>query len=342
MTTSALARPASAPPASRAGVTVDRPYQALHGLVGLAGMLGCFAIATAIAYNSAGFGPRGEFLVYGSWMMLGAIPVLMLTGFMIGTGMTTLQPRQALVLTFFGNYHGTFAKPGFWWINPFTDATKIPLATSAKETKPITVNDLMGNPITIAAMVSWRVDEAARAHFDVADYRGFVTLQAEAALRHVASIHPYDRAEVEVAKATADASAASEVVPAQAEHVTALRSDRDAINAELIQELSERTRVAGIVIEEVRLTHLAYAAEIAGAMLKRQQAQAIVDARRIMVQGSVGIVRDTIKELTEGSTAEDRIPFDAERKVQFAANLLIMIVGDREASPVLNVGTMNP
>ena len=341
MTTPAVASHAAT--ASRAGATVDRPYGALIGPIGLIAALGGFAMAAGIAYNSFAFGPRGELFISNSLTTYLAIAGCLLFGLVMMGGLTTLEPRQALVLTFFGNYYGTFAKPGFWWINPLTSATKVPLATSAEETKPITVNDLLGNPITIAAMVTWRVEEAARAHFDVANYRGFVTLQAEAALRHVASIHPYDRAEVEVAKASADATDSSEAVPARADRVAALRSDREAINAELIEELSERTRVAGIVIEEVRLTHLAYAAEIAGAMLKRQQAQAIVDARKVMVQGSVEIVRDTLKQLAEGSEGgDDKIEFDAERKVQFAANLLIMVVGDREASPVLNVGTMNP
>lgn len=195
----------------------------------------------------------------------------------------------------------------------------------------------MGNPITIAAAAIWRVQDAARATFDVSDYREFVSLQAEAALRNIASTRPYDHEEAEILGE--EAGDAKKRLAEKAQRVASLRADREAIHGDLIAELGQRVAMAGVVVEDVRLTHLAYAPEIAGAMLKRQQAGAIIAARRQIVEGAVAIVRDTITRLEEPENGRPGIAFDDASRAAMAQNMLIMIVGDREATPVVSVGT---
>ncbi len=318
--------------------TTDRPYEAKSGwlmlLVGFAGL----ALAVGSLLEIFGvvqvLGIRGPALV--------AVPVVLVVASLFAlAGVTILQPRQALVLTWFGSYLGTFAKPGIWWVNPLTGSQVVSTAVHSHETKTITVNDLVGNPITIAALFVWRVEDAARATFDVPRYESFVTMQAEAALRHIASTRPYDQSEVEQAKEAAQADPKTEAPQAEASSVPSLRGNRDAVNEDLIKELGIRAAAAGVVVDEVRLTHLAYAPEIAGAMLKRQQAGALVSARRLMVQGAVGIVMDTIEKLETPADGKKAIKFDDERRATMAQNLLVMVVGDREATPVLNVGTLH-
>ncbi len=313
--------------------TVDRRYPALSGPFVLACAALCVAGGISLIWLGFGVDLRGTARFDGSTTRLAMTVISLVVGIVLIKGLTVVQPRMAVVLTLFGRYHGTVSEPGFWWINPLTARTWVAVATVAEETKPIVVNDLVGNPITIAAMVTWRVDQAARAHFDVANYASFVGLQAEAALRHVASIHPYDRAEHA-------ALGGSESDHADAkDQVTALRADREAIHAELVSELSERTKVAGVVIEEVRITHLAYAAEIAGAMLKRQQAATLIQAREMMVKGYVGIIRETIKALeTGGKAGAAAITFTPEQKTRMTTMMLVTMIGERDATPVITVG----
>ncbi len=318
--------------------TTDRPYDAKSGwvmlLAGLAGLLLTVLSILEIFGIVHLAGVRGPALI--------AVPAILLVGSLfLLAGVTILQPRQAVVLTWFGSYLGTFGKPGIWWINPLTGSQTVSTAVHSHETKTITVNDLVGNPITIAALFVWRVEDAARATFDVPRYESFVTMQAEAALRHIASTRPYDEAEVEQAKEAARIDPATESLPREASAVPSLRSNRDAVNEELIKELGTRAAAAGVVVDEVRLTHLAYAPEIAGAMLKRQQAGALVAARRLMVEGAVGIVMDTIQKLESPADGKKAITFDDDRRATMAQNLLVMVVGDREATPVLNVGTLH-
>jgi regulator of protease activity HflC (stomatin/prohibitin superfamily) len=308
----------------------DRPYRALDGWLAFLLALGCLALAGLVILGAL-LGGRS------AGAALPLAPLALIAGLVLLAGLSTVRPRQAAVLTLFGRYRGTIARDGFWWRNPLTAVTKISLATEAQETKIITVNDLMGNPITIAAAAIWRVQDAARATFDVGSYREFVSLQAEAALRNIASTRPYDHAEAE--DLAEEAGDARKRLAEKATRVASLRADRDAIHADLIAELGARVDVAGVVVEDVRLTHLAYAPEIAGAMLKRQQAGAIIAARRQIVEGAVAIVRDTIARLERPEDGRPGIAFDESSRAAMAQNMLIMIVGDREATPVVSVGT---
>ena len=314
--------------------TRDRAYPALGGWWALILALVCLGFG-ALAFFG-GIGIVAQFGAVGAVLVLLA-PVSFITGIVLLIGLVTIKPRQAAVITLFGKYSGTIAKDGLWWRNPLTAVTKVSLATEAQETKTITVNDLMGNPITIAAAAIWRVQDAARATFDVGSYREFVWLQAEAALRQIASTRPYDHGEAE--QIAEEADGAQKALAERATAVASLRADRDAIHAELIEELGKRVGVAGVVVEDMRLTHLAYAPEIAGAMLKRQQAGAIIAARRQIVEGAVSIVRDTIEKLERDDHGRPGIAFDEAGRASMAQNMLIMIVGDREATPVVSVGT---
>lgn len=317
-----------------ASVTQDVPYRALNGWLALGLAIPCLALA-ALTFLGGGVlvlgrGNAGSVFLFVSAGALAA-------GIVLLAGLITLKPRQAAVLTLFGRYHGTIARDGFWWRNPLTAVAKVSLATEAQETKIITVNDLMGNPITIAAAAIWRVQDAARATFDVGSYHEFVSLQAEAALRNIASTRPYDHDEAE--NVGEQAGDAKRRLAEKATRVASLRADRDAIHADLIAELGQRVALAGVVVEDVRITHLAYAPEIAGAMLKRQQAGAIIAARRQIVEGAVAIVRDTIRRLEQPEDGHSGIVFDDQGRASMAQNMLIMIVGDREATPVVSVGT---
>lgn len=323
----------AAPP----NATRDRPYRALSGWWALGIALVCLLLSGPTLLGGIGLvlarGPSGVALA----LVAAAIGA---AGLVLLAGLLTNRPRQAAVLTLFGRYHGTIARDGFWWRNPLTAVARISLATEAHETKIITVNDLMGNPITIAAAAIWRVQDAARATFDVGNYRDFVALQAEAALRNIASTRPYDHEEAEqLGDETGQGlSEAKRRLAEKATRVASLRADRDAIHGDLIAELGQRVTVAGVVVEDVRITHLAYAPEIAGAMLKRQQAGAIIAARRQIVEGAVGIVRDTIARLEQPENGRPGIVFDDAGRAGMAQNMLIMIVGDREATPVVSVG----
>ena len=314
--------------------TQDVPYRALGGWWALGLALGCLAIAGFSFLG--GLGTVSDDGLLGPLLVL-LTPAAFIVAVVLLKGLVTIRPRQAAVLTLFGRYHGTISKDGLWWRNPLTAVTKVSLATEAQETKIITVNDLMGNPITIAAAAIWRVQDAARATFDVGSYRDFVSLQAEAALRNIAASRPYDHEEAE--NLGEEAGDAKKRLAQQATRVASLRADREAIHADLIAELGTRVALAGVVVEDVRLTHLAYAPEIAGAMLKRQQAGAIIAARRQIVEGAVAIVRDTITRLEAPEDGRPGIAFDDAGRAAMAQNMLIMIVGDREATPVVSVGT---
>ncbi len=314
--------------------TRDRPYRGINGWWALILALICLLLAAPTFLGGIGMVlARGR---SGFGIAAFAVGAAIAAGVLL-FGLVTIKPRQAAVLTLFGRYRGTLARDGLWWRNPLTAVTKVSLATEAQETKIITVNDLMGNPITIAAAAIWRVADAAAATFDVGNYQAFVSLQAEAALRNIAASRPYDHDEAEQLTEQG-AGEAKRRLAERATRVASLRADRDAIHADLIAELGSRVAVAGIVVEEVRITHLAYAPEIAGAMLKRQQAGAIIAARRQIVEGAVAIVRDTIARLEQPEDGRPGIAFDDQGRASMAQNMLIMIVGDREATPVVSVG----
>ncbi len=232
-------------------------------------------------------------------------------------GFFTLQPNEARVLVLFGACKGTVRTSGFHWGNPFyTKARmKVSLRTRNFNGERLKVNDKRGNPIEIAAVVVWRVHDTAQAIFDVDDYDNYVRVQSESALRHLASSYAYDHGE---------------------ENEVTLRSDLDEVAAALRQELQQRLSKAGVVVDEARLTHLAYAPEIAQAMLRRQQAEAVIAAREKIVHGAVGMVDMALKELA----SKQVLTLDDERKAAMVSNLLVVLCGETEVHPVVNTGTL--
>lgn len=229
-------------------------------------------------------------------------------------GFIVVAPNDARVLVFLGKYSGTIRKSGFFWANPFAQKIRVSLRVRNFNSDKLKVNDSRGNPIEIAAVVVWRVTDSARALFDVEHYAGFVAIQSETAIRAVASRFPYDPHEDE----------------------TSLRGDPDALSEALKTEIQARLDVAGVTVVEARLSHLAYATEIAQAMLRRQQAQAIVSARIEIVEGAVGMVKMALAQLEEFGIVE----LDADRKAAMVNNLLVALVADTEAQPVINTGSV--
>jgi regulator of protease activity HflC (stomatin/prohibitin superfamily) len=233
----------------------------------------------------------------------------------IFTSLVIVQPGQTKVVRFFGRYVGTVRRPGLWWIAPFADRRSLSIRVRNFETNHLKVNDADGNPVEIACIVVWQVADTARAVYAVDNYVDFVQVQAESALRHVATVHPYDDPTGEG---------------------TSLRGSTDVLAAELAQEMAQRVSIAGIEIVEVRVSHLAYAAEIAQAMLRRQQANAIVAARSRIIEGAVGMVELALDRLNERGIVD----LDEERKAAMVSNLLVVLCADQPASPVVNTGTL--
>jgi regulator of protease activity HflC (stomatin/prohibitin superfamily) len=238
-------------------------------------------------------------------------------------GLYMLQPNQAALLMFFGRYQGTDRGEGLRWANPFFTTTKLSVRARNFNSEKLKVNDLRGNPIEIAAAIVWRVEDTARATFDVENYEAYVLTQAEAAVRHLASRYAYDNLGVP----DTEADAVPEIT---------LRSATEEVSAALRAELTERFAQAGIVVVDAKLTHLAYAPEIAGTMLRRQQAEAVVAARAKIVQGAVEMVEHALK----GLEARGLVELDDERKAAMVSNLLVVLCSDREATPVVNTGTL--
>jgi regulator of protease activity HflC (stomatin/prohibitin superfamily) len=240
-----------------------------------------------------------------------AVLLLLLSGFF------TVQPNESRVLIFFGRYIGSCQTEGFRWGNPFAQKRRVSLRVRNLTSDTIKVNDESGSPIEIAAVVVWRVVDSAKALFDVDRYEQFVSIQVETAVRSLATRHPYD--------------------PADAEgNEPSLRGDQERIAEELREELQDRLTVAGVEVQEARLTHLAYAPEIAHAMLRRQQAQAVIAARRLIVEAAVGMVDDALKGLAEKGI----VTLDEERKAAMVNNLLVVLTSEQASSPVLNTGTL--
>jgi regulator of protease activity HflC (stomatin/prohibitin superfamily) len=250
----------------------------------------------------------------GKWGTFAGVLLVILFGAVVG-GVFVVQPNEARVLTLFGRYTGSVTQAGLWWCNPFNKRKKVSLRVRNFQTERIKVNDASGNPIEIAAVVVWRITDTARALFDVADYEQFVIVQSETSLRHLASEYPYDDYKPETAS---------------------LRGNADEVRHTLQAELQARLQLAGIEILETRLTHLAYAPEIAEVMLRRQQAEAIVAARKTMVQGAVGLVQMALAQLADS----DLVELDTERKAAMVSNLMVVLSGDHSPSPVINTGTL--
>ncbi len=234
---------------------------------------------------------------------------------LIAAGFYMLQPNQAAAITLFGSYKGTDRATGLRWVLPWLIRKKVSVRANNMISDRIKVNDLRGNPIEMAAQVVWRVTDTAQALFDVDDYKAFVTVQIEAAVRTIGSRYPYDDFEHQ--------------------EVT-LRGNHEQIGGELQAELIARLRVAGITVDECGFTHLAYAQEIAGAMLRRQQAQAVVAARMTLVDGAVGMVEMALEQLS----AKNVVELDDERRATMVSNLMVVLCGDRDAQPVVNAGTL--
>ncbi|NNE94781.1 MAG: SPFH domain-containing protein [Acidimicrobiales bacterium] len=286
-----------------------------RSLGGVPWLIGGFLLALASAALFLG-GLAADNLVLLVVAVVGAIIVAV-----IAVSFYTVQPNQGAVHTFFGDYRGTDLTPGLRITNPLYLSRKISLRVRNFTTQTSKVNDARGNPIEIAAVVVWRVVDTARSVFAVDDFTSYVETQSESAVRHLARSYPYD---------AFDES-----------DVTTLIGDTSEVNANLLIELQERAIEAGVEILEARITDLAYAPEIAEAMLRRQQASAIVAARAKIVEGAVLMVRDAVRGLAEGEDGESSIRLDADRRATFASNLMTVIASDSPTNPVVNVGTLN-
>jgi regulator of protease activity HflC (stomatin/prohibitin superfamily) len=249
------------------------------------------------------------------WLPVGGLSLVV--SFVFLFGYFIVNPNMSRVLVLFGTYRGTVRTPGFYWTNPFTSKLVVSLRAHNLSTDRVKVNDLLGNPIEIAAVVVWQVHDTAQAQFDVEDYYQYVDLQCETAVRQLAKSHPYD-----------DRMGETEA--------PSLRTDTDVVSSELTRELQERLDRGGIEVLEARITHLAYAPEIASAMLQRQQADAIIAARRKIVEGAVGMVDDALTQLGERGVVE----LDAERRATLVGNLLVVLCGHATPQPVLNAGSL--
>jgi len=232
-------------------------------------------------------------------------------------GLVIVNPNESKVLTLFGSYVGTVKKDGFFWVNPFTVKKKVSLRAFNLNGQQLKVNDSVGNPIEIAAVIVWQIKDTANAVFAVENYLQYVNIQSEAAVRHLANSFPYDNIEDETANIT-------------------LRGGAEQVSHLLEKELNERLDRAGIEVLEARISHLAYAPEIAHTMLQRQQASAIISARRLIVEGAVGMVEMALARLSEKKIVE----LDEERKAAMVSNLLVVLCGDRSVNPVVNTGTL--
>ncbi|GAA1589766.1 SPFH domain-containing protein [Actinomadura kijaniata] len=286
---------------------VERPARNVSGwpMLGLALLL----VPGGVALFLWGISAEGGAAVAG---VAGGV-LLFLAGLVVGAGLTPVAPNQARVLQVLGRYTGTVREDGLRWVNPITDRRRISTRIRNHETGLAKVNDLDGNPIEISAVVVWQVEDTARAVFEVDDFVEFVAFQTEAAVRHIAGSFPYDAADR-----------------------TSLRDNADEITAMMSQELSLRVASAGVKIIESRITRLAYAPEIAQAMLRRQQAGAVIAARKQIVDGAVGMVQQALARLEE----DDVVELDEERKAAMVSNLLVVLCADRDAQPVVNAGSL--
>ena len=249
-----------------------------------------------------------------TWLGATLIPVFILTAI----GFTVVNPNESCVLVLFGAYKGTIKTNGFFWVNPFLVKKKISLRARNFDSETIKVNDRIGNPIKIGCVLVWKVEDTYKAAFEVDDYVHFVFVQSETALRKLAGIYPYDNFEDHDVQIT-------------------LRGGGQEVNDELEKEIRERLEMAGIKVIEARINFIAYSEEIAGAMLRRQQATAVVAARFKIVEGAVSMVQMALDQLSEKEIVE----FDEEKKAAMISNLMVVLCGDKDASPVINTGTLH-
>ncbi|HWD96046.1 MAG TPA: SPFH domain-containing protein [Acidimicrobiales bacterium] len=271
----------------------------INGWYGVLVIAVCIGAAVAIANTS----------------VKGLVTLPIVVAIVVLASLVIVQPGQTRVVQFAGSYVGTLHKTGLSWIRPLTKHRDVSIRVRNFETNHLKVNDADGNPVEIAAIVVWQVTDTSRALFAVDNYHDFIRVQAESALRHVATTHPYDN---------------------PAESGTSLRGSTDVVAGELAVEVAQRVAIAGLEIVEVRISHLAYAPEIAQAMLRRQQASAVVAARSLIVDGAVGMVELALSRLTERGIVD----LDEERKAAMVSNLMVVLCSDQPASPIVNAGTL--
>ena len=296
----------------------ERKVHTVSGPVALLLALGLWAAAAALLATQLGGAVSRDPGEHAGLIaaVLGGATVLFVAGTMMLSGMFTVGPNEARVLQLFGRYVGTARDEGWRWVNPFYSKRYISLRMRTFETPKIKVNDVEGNPIEIGAIVVWRVVDSAAAYFVVEDFTAYVQIQAEAAVRQLATHHPYDGHD---------------------ENQISLRGHTDAVADQLKREIHARCKNAGIEVLEARIAHLAYAQEIAQAMLQRQQAGAIIAARQRIVEGAVGMVEMALKLLSQNRIVE----LDADRKAAMVSNLLVVLCGERSTQPVINAGTLH-
>ncbi len=290
-------------PVGRQGARVEIQQRQAAMITGWLGVVALFVLAAAtyIAIETQA----------GGWVI--ALPIIAFG--LVASSIVIVPPGQSCVVQFFGTYVGTVRQPGFWCVWPLVIRRAVSIRVRNFETNRLKVNDADGNPVEIAAIVVWQVADTARAIYGVDDYPAFVSIQSESALRHVAMGHPYEDTRGDG---------------------TSLRGSTDAVADQLAREVAERVAVAGVEVLEVRISHLAYAAEIAQAMLRRQQARAVVAARSLIVDGAVGMVEMALSQLTEKGVVE----LDEERTANMVSNLMVVLCGDQPPSPVVNAGTL--
>jgi regulator of protease activity HflC (stomatin/prohibitin superfamily) len=291
-----------------------RPTSSERSLTTFNGWLMLPALILALIGNAIGFARNVSSHHAEVIPAVGAVLLFVVLMVLLG-GFFTLQPNEARVLLLFGAYRGTERNPGFHWTNPFYTKPRISLRSRNLNTEHLKVNDKRGNPIEIGAVVVWRVQDSAQALFDVENYQAYITIQSESALRHLASSFAYDHGE---------------------DNEVTLRSGGDVVAQALQAELQERLAKAGVLVEEARIAHLAYAPEIAQAMLRRQQAEAVIAARTKIVHGAVSMVEMALNELS----SKQIVNFDDERRASMVSNLLVVLCGEAEVSPVINTGTL--
>ena len=293
--------PINATPVGHQGARVDiteRPVPAVNGWFGVLALAVCVGGMFLAGLNSP------------NWLWL---PILVFV--LIATSLVIVPPGQTSVVQFFGRYIGTARRSGFWWVAPLTVRRRVSIRVRNFETGHLKVNDADGNPVEIAAIVVWQVADTAKSTYAVDNFVDFISVQSESALRHVAVSHPYD-----------DTTGAG----------TSLRGSTDVVAGELAREVADRVSIAGLEIIEVRISHLAYAQEIAQAMLRRQQANAVVAARSRIVEGAVGMVEMALSRLNEGGV----VSLDEERTASMVSNLMVVLCGDQPPSPVVNTGSL--
>ena len=293
-------------------MTTEQPIRRVSGYAAIAGMIVVGVVGVALIVAGAPENENGD-QTGGSGALIALGVVVIALAIVSLRGLIVVQPNQAKVVTLFGRYRGTVREAGFHWINPLTSRTTVSLRVRNFESDTLKVNDAAGNPVEIAAVVNWQVADTATALFDVENYNAFVSIQAETAVRHVASEYPYEAYE---------------------ENQLSLRGNADDVAGTMQVELQQRLDVAGVLVLDTRLRRLAYAPEIAGEMLRRQQASAVVAARQLIVDGALGMVERALRSIEAG----DMVRLTPDQRAQLVSNLLVVLVSDRGAQPIVNSG----